>query len=137
MRRGDDGRFGPLVVKELANDDRTMQLQFRPSTGDPDAIDFTLEAERWAVPVGPRVRWNNVRANGTVRDNVLEVSSYALTGFFGITTGTVFAATDVEWVITGTRSQVRSTSSRFCRRSARLGRRRRRRRPRRCRAPQP
>ena len=102
MRRGDDGRFGPLVLKELANDDSTMQLQFRPSTGDPGAIDFTLEAQRWAVPVGPRTRWGNVRASGNLRGNVLEVSSYALTGFFGITTGTVFVAGDVEWVVTGT-----------------------------------
>lgn len=102
MRRGDDGRFGPLVLKELASDDSSMQLQFRPSTGDPGAIDFTLEAQRWAVPVGPRTRWSNVRASGNLRGNVLEVSSYALTGFFGITTGTVFVAGDVEWVVTGT-----------------------------------
>jgi hypothetical protein len=102
MRRGDDGRFGPLVLKELASDDSSMQLQFRPSTGDPGAIDFTLEAQRWAVPVGPRIRWGNVRASGSLRGNVLEVSSYALTGFFGITTGTVFVAGDVEWVVTGT-----------------------------------
>ena len=102
MRRGDDGRFGPLVLKELASDDSSMQLQFRPSTGEPGAIDFTLEAQRWAVPVGPRTRWSNVRASGSIRGNVLEVSSYALTGFFGITTGTVFVAGDVEWVVTGT-----------------------------------
>jgi hypothetical protein len=76
MRRGDDGRFGPLVLKELASDDSSMQLQFRPSAGEPGAIDFTLEAQRWAVPVGPRTRWNNVQANGSIRGNVLEVSSY-------------------------------------------------------------
>jgi hypothetical protein len=102
MRRGDDGRFGPLVLRELASDDRPMQLQFRPSTDEPGAIDFTLEAQRWAVPVGPRTRWDNVRANGSLRGNVLEVSSYTLSGFFGITTGTVFVAGDVEWVVTGT-----------------------------------
>ncbi len=55
----------------------------------------------WAVPVGPRVRWNEVRANGRIAGNVLEVSNFSLAGFFGVTTGTVFAATDVEWVITG------------------------------------
>jgi hypothetical protein len=101
MRRGDDGRFGPLVLQEVASDDSSMQVQFRPSSGEPGAVDFTLEAQRWAVPVGPRTRWNNVRANGSIRGNVLEVSSYALTGYFGITTGTVYVAGDVEWVVTG------------------------------------
>ena len=101
MRRGDDGRFGPLLLNELASDDSSMQVQFRPSTGDPGAIDFTLDAQRWAIPVGPRTRWSNVRASGNIRGNILEVSSYTLTGFFGITTGTVFVAGDVEWVVTG------------------------------------
>jgi hypothetical protein len=102
MRRGDDGRFGPLVLKEVATDDSSMQLQLRPSTSEPGAVDFELEAQRWAVPAGPRTRWSNVQANGSLRGNVLEVTSYALTGFFGITTGTVFVAGDVEWVVTGT-----------------------------------
>jgi hypothetical protein len=101
MRRGDDGRFGPLVLQEVASDDSSMQVQFRPSSGEPGAVDFTLEAQRWAVPVGPRTRWNNVRANGSIRGHVLEVSNYALTGYFGITTGTVYVAGDVEWVVTG------------------------------------
>jgi hypothetical protein len=79
-----------------------MQVQFRPSTSEPGAVDFELEAQRWAVPAGPRTRWSNVQANGSLRGNVLEVTSYALTGFFGITTGTVFVAGDVEWVVTGT-----------------------------------
>jgi hypothetical protein len=102
MRRGDDGRFGPLVLKELVADDSSMQLQFRPSIGEPGAIDFSLEARQWAVPVGPRTRWNHVQASGSIRGNLLEVSSYALTGFFGITTGKLFVAGDVEWVLTGT-----------------------------------
>jgi hypothetical protein len=101
MRRGDDGRFGPLVLQEVASDDSSMQLQLRPSSGEPGAVDFTLEAQRWAVPLGPRTRWNDVRANGSIRGNVLEVSNYALTGYFGITTGTVYVAGDVEWVVTG------------------------------------
>ena len=101
MRRGDDGRFGPLILKELAADDSSMQLQLRPSSGEPGAIDFSLEARQWAVPGGPRTRWNHVQASGSLRGNVLEVSSYALTGFFGITTGKLFVAGDVEWVVTG------------------------------------
>jgi hypothetical protein len=102
MRRAEDGRFGPLTLKEFASDDSAMQLQFRPSTGEPGAIDFRLRAQRWVVPVGPRTRWNDVQASGRIRGNVLEVESYALTGYFGITTGTVFVAGDIEWVVTGT-----------------------------------
>ena len=102
MRRGDDGSFGPLVLKEIATDDSSMQLQFRPSSREPGAVDFELEAQRWAVPAGPRTRWSNVQASGSLRGNVLEVTSYTLNGFFGITTGTVFVAGDVEWVVTGT-----------------------------------
>ena len=99
MRRADDGKFGPLTLKQLDGDSGgAMQLQFRAA---PEGVDFTLEAERWAIPFGPRVRWNDVRANGHLGDHVLEVASYTLAGFFGVTTGTVFAATDVEWVITG------------------------------------
>jgi hypothetical protein len=100
LRRADDGKFGPLTLKQLDADSGAMQMQFRPGA-EPEAVDFTLEAERWAVPVGPRVRWNDVRANGRISGNVLELSNFSLAGFFGVTTGTVFAATDVEWVITG------------------------------------
>jgi hypothetical protein len=104
LRRGEDGNFGPLTLKPLdGNEGGTMRLLFTPAPPSEgrDVVDFNLEAERWALPVGPKVRWNEVRANGRIRENILEVSSYALAGFFGVTTGTLFAATDVEWVITG------------------------------------
>jgi hypothetical protein len=100
LRRTEDGKFGPMTLRQLDADGAAMQMQFRPAA-EPDAVEFTLAAERWAVPVGPRVRWNEVRANGRIAGNVLEVSNFSLAGFFGVTTGTVFAATDMEWVITG------------------------------------
>jgi hypothetical protein len=80
-----------------------MQMHFRPGrTADGfETVDFSLEAERWSMPFGPRVRWNDVRANGRLFANVVEVSSFTLAGFFGVTTGTVFAASDIDWVITG------------------------------------
>ena len=52
-------------------------------------------------PFGPRVRWNEIQATGRIFDNVIEVSDFTLAGFFGMTSGTVYAATDVEWAITG------------------------------------
>lgn len=100
LRRTEDGTFGPMTFRQQGTDGSAMQMQFRPAA-EPEAVEFTLAAERWAVPVGPRVRWNEVRANGRIAGNVLEVSNFSLAGFFGVTTGTVFAATDVEWVITG------------------------------------
>jgi hypothetical protein len=100
LRRTEDGTFGPMTFRQQDADNGAMQMQFRPGA-EPEAVEFTLAAERWAVPVGPRVRWNEVRANGRIAGNVLEVSTFTLAGFFGVTTGTVFAATDVEWVITG------------------------------------
>jgi hypothetical protein len=89
-----------MTFRQQNADTGAMQMQFRPGA-EPEAVEFTLAADRWAVPVGPRVRWNEVRANGRIAGNVLEVSTFTLAGFFGVTTGTVFAATDVEWVITG------------------------------------
>ena len=100
LRRTESGKFGPMTLRQLDADGGAMQMQFRPAA-EPEAVEFTLAAERWSVPVGPRVRWNEVRANGRIAGNVLEVSNFSLAGFFGVTTGTVFAATDVEWVITG------------------------------------
>jgi hypothetical protein len=104
MRRAEDGGFGPLLLNQLDADDAVMQMQFRPTRGgsEPSAIDFSLEAHRWALPVGPRARWNDVRANGRISGNRFEVSSFALNGFFGIATGTALAAGDAGWAVSGT-----------------------------------
>jgi hypothetical protein len=102
LRRGADGRFGPLIVRQL-DIDGTMRLALRPaqtSDGRP-VIDFRLDAERWALPFGPKVTWSEVRANGRIDNKLVEVSSYSLAGFYGVVTGMLYAATDVEWVITG------------------------------------
>jgi hypothetical protein len=102
LRRGGDGRFGPLVVRQM-DIDGTMRLALRPaqtSDGRP-VIDFRLDADRWDLPFGPRVKWNEVRANGRIDGRLLEVSSYSLAGFYGVVSGMVYAASDVEWVITG------------------------------------
>ena len=102
LRRGSDGRFGPLLVRQL-DTDGTMKLALRPaqtSDGRP-VLDFRLDADRWALPFGPKVKWNEVRANGRVDGKLLEVSSYSLAGFYGVASGMLYAASDVEWVITG------------------------------------
>ena len=102
LRRTPDGTFGPLVLRPL-DTDGSMQLSFRPGRlqDGRESIEFRLEADRWTPPFGPRVRWNEIQATGRIFDNVVEVSDFTLAGFFGMTSGTVYAATDVEWAITG------------------------------------
>ena len=102
LRRGADARFGPLVIREL-DAESTMRLALRPaqtSDGRP-VLDFRLDADRWALPFGPKVKWNEVRANGRIDGKLIEISSYSLAGFYGVASGMMYAASDVEWVITG------------------------------------
>jgi hypothetical protein len=102
LRRGGDGRFGPLQIQQL-DTDGSMRLSLRPAQtadGRP-VLDFRLDADRWSLPFGPQVKWNEVRANGRIDGNLIEVSSYSLAGFYGVITGMLYAAADVEWVITG------------------------------------
>lgn len=101
LRRGDDGRFGALVVREL-DSEHPMRLTLRPGQADGrQVVEFRLDAERWALPFGPRVRWNEVRATGRLDSRLIEITNYSLVGFYGAVTGMMYAATDVEWVITG------------------------------------
>ena len=102
LRRGGDGRFGPLIVRQL-DIDSTMRLALRPAqtTDGRPVVDFRLDADRWTLPFGPRVHWTEVRANGRIDDRLIEVTSFSLAGFYGVVTGMLYAATDVEWVITG------------------------------------
>lgn len=102
LRRGSDGSFGPLLLRPL-DADGTVQLSFKPGRlpDGRESIDFRLNADRWMPPIGPRVRWNEIQATGRIFDNVIEVSDFTLAGFFGMTSGTIYAATDVEWAITG------------------------------------
>ena len=88
IRRGDDGRFGPLTVKQL-DTEGAMRLVLRPaqSTDGRPVIDFRLDAERWTLPFGPKVRWSEARANGRIDGKLIEVSSYSLAGFYGVISG--------------------------------------------------
>jgi hypothetical protein len=103
MRRAEAGKFGPLTLRQLDADGAAMQFQLRGGRmpDGRDTTEFRLEAERWMPPFGPRVRWNEARAEGRIYDNVIEVSEFTLAGFFGMTSGLLYAASDVEWVITG------------------------------------
>lgn len=102
LRRAPDGNFGPLVLKQL-DGEGAMQLSFKAakSADRRDVLDFRLDADRWMPPIGPRVRWNELQAHGRIDGTLIEVSNFSVAGFFGVISGTVYAASDVEWVITG------------------------------------
>ncbi len=102
LRRADDGKFGPLVLRQL-DTEGSMKLTLRPVTADGRAVlDFRLDAERWNLPFGPKVRWNEVLATGRLDEKLIEIRTYTLAGFYGVVTGSIYAAGDVEWVVTGT-----------------------------------
>lgn len=101
LRRGSDGVLGPLSVRSV-NGEGAVQIDFRPTASQPAGIDFALQARGWSIPLVMKARWDEARANGTLRGNLLEVSNFTLHGFFGITTGSMTLTRDVEWVATGT-----------------------------------
>jgi hypothetical protein len=104
LRRGVEGRFGPLVLSELAGDgNANMKLVVSAKTGDggEPLVEFNLDALQWRLPFGPAVQWGEAVASGRARPNLIEVDRFSLTGFFGVTQGALVAAHDVEWAVTG------------------------------------
>lgn len=105
VRRDADGRFGPLVLEQAAADG-SMKLTLAQADATDlaagDAVRFQLEAQRWVAPVGPVTPWSEFVAAGRVRDGLIFVDSYTAAGFYGVTQGTLVAAHDVAWSITGT-----------------------------------
>lgn len=96
-----DGRLGPMVLSRTEADGGSLRLQFAPGDAGRDAVEVELAATQWRLPAGPAVRWPEIRAQGTLAGRVLEVSNFALTGFYGVTTGTLYVAADQQWVVTG------------------------------------
>jgi hypothetical protein len=66
-----------------------------------------VEASNWKAPFGPGVKWNEATLTGTIQPNLVAVHSFVLSGFYGLTQGTLVAAKGQEWVLTGS---ARSTS---------------------------
>jgi hypothetical protein len=98
-RRGADGRFGRLRMSELGLGEGSVELALAP--GEPHTR-FDLVAARWALPFGPRVAWNEMRASGTLEPDAVRVAAYSLGGFYGVTTGTVSAQRQgTEWLVAG------------------------------------
>ncbi|MCX7670255.1 MAG: hypothetical protein N2439_09305, partial [Anaerolineae bacterium] len=98
-RRQGDGTFGALSLRSLA-DGLAVNLA-SPKPEDDGAIRFQFDGAPWQATVGPRVQWSEVRGSGRVRARFIEISDFLLVGYFGSIKGTVYAAADQFWVVTG------------------------------------
>ena len=98
-RRGADGRFGRLAMVEQGLGEGSLELALAPGEPYPR---FDLVATRWALPFGPRVAWNEMRATGVLESEAIRVATFSLGGFYGVTTGAVTAQhRGGEWAIAG------------------------------------
>lgn len=98
VRRGGDGNFSAATLR---NRDGNITLSASLAGGG-DSIGVQFDATNWRATVGPSVPWNEVHASMRARQGLIEVSEFLLVGYFGSVKGTGFAASDVEWVVTGT-----------------------------------
>lgn len=98
-RRGADGRFARLTLAEQGLGEGSLELALAPGEPYPR---FELVAARWALPFGPRVAWNEIRASGLLEPEAIRVAAFSLGGFYGVTTGVVSAQhRGGEWTIAG------------------------------------
>ena len=100
-RRGADGRFGRLAIRQIDSGDTKLEISVTGATAGAPLV-FELEASAYALPFGPAVRWNEVRASGILGPGSVRISHYSLAGFYGVVTGSVLASRDQEWAIEGT-----------------------------------
>jgi hypothetical protein len=99
IRRQGDGNFGAITLRGL-KENVTLSASAPPAEGG--NIRFQFDAVNWPASVGPRVVWNEAHATGSARANLVEVQDFLLVGYFGSIKGSVYAAADQEWVLTGT-----------------------------------
>jgi hypothetical protein len=108
MRRDGRGEFGPIVLQQSLSSDGSdggrMSLALTPQrdTDGQVRVAFQLDAQRWLAPVGPALPWAEVVATGRVSPGLIAVDSYTLSGFYGVAQGSLYAAQDVQWALTGT-----------------------------------
>jgi hypothetical protein len=97
-----DGADGTRVLTLLDAGGATMTLKVRAlEPGADSPIGFELEAGNWRLPVGLGAPWNEVRASGVARADLIEVSSFVLVGYYGSVKGEVYAAHGRDWMVTG------------------------------------
>jgi len=99
VRRGGAGTFDAATLKSL---DGSIVLSASLAGGE--GIAFQFDATNWTATVGPAIPWNEVHTSLRVRPGLIEVPDFLLIGYFGSVKGSVYAASDVEWAVTGTAS---------------------------------
>ncbi|MCS6944660.1 MAG: hypothetical protein RMK97_04490 [Sutterellaceae bacterium] len=97
VRRQVDGAFGTWSLRSL-RDNLTVNLW--PSEGG-EGVRFQFDGASWQATVGPPVQWSEARGYGLARAGFVEVSEFLLAGYFGSIRGSLFAAADQFWAVTG------------------------------------
>jgi hypothetical protein len=97
VRRGGDGSFSAATLKST---DGNIVLSASLANGG-ESIGLQFDAMNWRGTVGPAVPWNEVHATIKAQPGLLEVSEFMVAGYFGSIKGKAYAASDVEWAITG------------------------------------
>lgn len=95
VRRQADDAFGAITLRSA---DGAVTLS--AAAGD-EGVRFQFDASPWRATLGPEVAWGEAHATGRVAANLVEISDFLLAGYFGSVKGSVYAAADREWVVTG------------------------------------
>ncbi|MEG1832449.1 MAG: hypothetical protein RR101_03680 [Burkholderiaceae bacterium] len=100
-RRSPRRGLSRLVVRQLDAGGGRFEARVSGASSNAPVV-FELEADAWMLPFGPKVRWSEVRASGTVAADAVRFSHYSLAGFYGVTTGRALASFDgAEWSLEG------------------------------------
>jgi len=97
-RRGGSGDFSAVTLR---SGDGNIVLG-ASVVGDGESVGVQFDATNWRATVGPAVQWNEVHATLRARAGLIEVPEFLLAGFFGSVKGSVYAASDQQWAVTGT-----------------------------------
>jgi hypothetical protein len=96
-RRNAEGLFSAVTLRSREGN-TTLSASLVPRG---EAIGVQFDSTGWQATVGPAVTWNEAHASLRLRPGLVEIPEFLLTGFGGSVKGSVYAASDVEWAITG------------------------------------
>lgn len=96
-RRNAEGSFSAATLKS-ADGGIVLNASVPPGA---DGASVQFDATNWLATVGPSVRWNEAHASLRVRPGLIEIPDFLLIGYFGSVKGAAYAASDIEWVVTG------------------------------------
>jgi hypothetical protein len=97
-RRSANGGFAAATLRN-AEGSIVLSASLPP---DGESIELQFDAMNWRATVGPAVPWGEVHASMRARAGLIEIPQFLVVGYFGSIKGSAYAASDVEWAITGT-----------------------------------